>query len=309
LLLSLQTRAFAENVTAIRSVYVGEEKLVMESDALIEDVLKSHDSYLGLLEDHQKDQFNKKKKLYTVDQLWSMQRKLESEITSLTDELNSTYEELTQAVEREMAIIDITEIEVRYEVLRDNLSSKILSFNSLTNYLLDYDKTVYVEPTVTEQELLDNYNIMKQLQADYAIAKEYEDVGDVTGLVAPLSIGELNKTSPFEMRPNPFGGPGYEFHNGVDLSSPYGSQALALFSGTVVVSDFSATYGNYVIIDHGHGVKTMYGHASKNLVEVGEFVKQYQIIQDIGSTGRSTGPHLHLALSIDGEYVDPYILF
>jgi murein DD-endopeptidase MepM/ murein hydrolase activator NlpD len=95
------------------------------------------------------------------------------------------------------------------------------------------------------------------------------------------------------------------FHNGVDIGGEYGATIVAVLAGTVTIATYNSSAGNYVGIDHGNGVSTRYCHASKLLVKPGEYVLQGQPIALVGSTGVSTGPHLHFAVLINGQYVDP----
>lgn len=95
-------------------------------------------------------------------------------------------------------------------------------------------------------------------------------------------------------------------HNGVDVGAPTGTPILAAYGGTVVISRYSATAGNYVMISHGDGIYTVYMHASKLLVSEGEKVVTGQQIALVGSTGNSTGPHLHFGVRVNGSYVNPW---
>lgn len=95
-------------------------------------------------------------------------------------------------------------------------------------------------------------------------------------------------------------------HNGVDFASPSGSPILAAYDGTVVAASYSSSMGNYVMIDHGDGLVTLYMHASKLLVSSGEEVSAGKKIALVGSTGRSTGPHLHFGVRKNGSYVSPW---
>lgn len=94
-------------------------------------------------------------------------------------------------------------------------------------------------------------------------------------------------------------------HAGLDFPAETGTPVLAAQDGTVVEAEFNVDYGNYVIIDHEEGCSTVYAHMDEILTEVGETVKMGDQIGTVGSTGRSTGPHLHFELRIDGEPVDP----
>ena len=117
-------------------------------------------------------------------------------------------------------------------------------------------------------------------------------------------IGEANVSSPFGYRPDPFlGRPA--LHPGVDLVQAYGADIKATAIGRVVHAGPMGGYGNAVEIDHGNGIVTRFGHMSQVLVEEGQTVKAGDTIGRIGSTGRSTGPHLHYEVRLDGEPVDP----
>ena len=97
-----------------------------------------------------------------------------------------------------------------------------------------------------------------------------------------------------------------QFHNGVDMASPSGSPILAAADGVVVAASYNATMGNYVMIDHGGGLFTIYMHASALFVSSGNIVSAGDEIAAVGSTGRSTGPHLHFGVRLNGSYVSPW---
>lgn len=97
-----------------------------------------------------------------------------------------------------------------------------------------------------------------------------------------------------------------KMHNGVDLAAPTGSSILAAYNGTVVAAAYSSSMGNYVMIDHGDGLYTVYMHASALYVSSGQSVTAGQNIAAVGSTGRSTGPHLHFGVRLNGGYVSPW---
>lgn len=97
-----------------------------------------------------------------------------------------------------------------------------------------------------------------------------------------------------------------KFHNGVDLAAPSGSPILAAYDGDVVSAGYSSSMGNYIMIDHGDSLITIYMHASSLNVSTGQSVSKGQKIGAVGSTGRSTGPHLHFSVRKDGNYVSPW---
>lgn len=109
----------------------------------------------------------------------------------------------------------------------------------------------------------------------------------------------------FGGRRNPFGGAGYEFHTGQDIEAPWGAPVIAGASGKVSFVGWQNGYGQLVIVDHGGGLTTRYGHLSHIDVELNQTVARAQLLGKVGSTGRSTGPHLHYEVRINDEAVDP----
>ena len=110
--------------------------------------------------------------------------------------------------------------------------------------------------------------------------------------------------SGFGVRKNPFGR-GYEFHDGVDLPAPYGTPVYATAAGRIIGVGWSQVLGRYVRIDHGYGYQTLYGHLSRIGVRRGQWVERGQTIGWVGSTGRSTGPHVHYSVFRHGKATDP----
>ena len=97
-----------------------------------------------------------------------------------------------------------------------------------------------------------------------------------------------------------------KFHNGIDLASPTGTDIYAAYDGKVVAAAYSSSMGNYIMIDHGDDLYTIYMHASKLYVSTGDIVVKGETIAAVGSTGRSTGPHLHFGVRLNGQYVSPW---
>lgn len=115
--------------------------------------------------------------------------------------------------------------------------------------------------------------------------------------------GEL--TDGFGGRRNPFGGSSSEFHTGQDIATLTGTPVAAAANGTVIFAGCQNGYGQIVIIDHGGGLTTRYGHLSKIEAMVGQSISRGEVLGRVGSTGRSTGPHLHYEVRINDEPVDP----
>ena len=115
-------------------------------------------------------------------------------------------------------------------------------------------------------------------------------------------------TSPYGYRIHPI--LDYErLHAGLDIGAKFGEEIIAADGGTVLIAEYSDSYGNFVLIDHGDRYSTAYGHMSEIAVEAGQEVKQGELIGYIGSTGWSTGPHLHFEIRLDGERIDPEEFF
>lgn len=119
----------------------------------------------------------------------------------------------------------------------------------------------------------------------------------------PLS-GEIDMTSGFGVRSDPFTR-GAAMHSGIDFRGPVGEPVRATAAGIVSSTGVNGGYGRMIEVDHGNGFTTRYGHLSDILVSEGQTVRPGQLIGRVGSTGRSTGPHLHYETRIDGEAVDP----
>ncbi len=161
----------------------------------------------------------------------------------------------------------------------------------------------------------------KEIQAKLDLYQEQMDIIELQMLVSSLDNNDITYvggiflwplpghytiTSPFGMRIDPIIKV-YRGHNGMDIAAPMGTYILAANSGVVSAAYYSnAGYGNYVIINHGNGISTGYAHGSKILVEEGQVVKRGEPIMRVGSTGWSTGPHLHLQLIVNGVMIDPY---
>lgn len=111
-------------------------------------------------------------------------------------------------------------------------------------------------------------------------------------------------TSEFGGRIHPLTGI-YTGHTGIDIGASMGDPVYAADDGTVILAEWYGGYGNAVIIDHGSGITTLYGHNSALSVSAGQTVKKGQVIASVGSTGWSTGPHVHFEVRINGEYVNP----
>lgn len=115
--------------------------------------------------------------------------------------------------------------------------------------------------------------------------------------------GEI--TDDYGLRRNPFGGGPAEFHDGLDIATAWGTPVVATGDGAVSFAGFKNGYGNVVIVDHGNGLSTAYGHLSRIEIAPGQEVKRGDLVGRVGSTGRSTGPHLHYEVRVGETAVSP----
>jgi lysostaphin len=121
--------------------------------------------------------------------------------------------------------------------------------------------------------------------------------------IQPVNVGY--NASGFGWRLDPFSGRS-AFHEGIDFAAPTGTPIVAAAGGVVITSQFHPQFGNMIEVDHGNDLVTRYAHASRLLMAAGAIVKRGQHIADIGSTGRSTGPHLHFEVLVKGTQQNPH---
>lgn len=120
-----------------------------------------------------------------------------------------------------------------------------------------------------------------------------------------LPVKNTRITSPFGWRKNPFGRRTSEFHRGVDLKASSGTSVYATGKGKVIFAGYDSIYGRLVIVDHGYGITTKYAHNSRLLVKQGDVVSRGDKVAKSGNTGRSSGPHVHYGVLINGEPQNP----
>ncbi len=132
--------------------------------------------------------------------------------------------------------------------------------------------------------------------------QEMKKIQDATPCISPVTEGRIS--SNFGYRESPFK-EAKEFHSGLDISSRKGTPVLATADGFVVFAGYNGDLGKQVVIDHGFGIVTTYGHLSEFKVKVGQKVKRGAVIAKVGNTGRSTGPHLHYEVRLNNIPINP----
>jgi len=206
-------------------------------------------------------------------------------------------------------IIEALKIEI------ENERAEVMSVmeRSLANKRLLAEKQAASQKILNDLSALEK-NITKELKeakaAEQAAQNEIARLvsGDTSRYVGGKFLWPSKNsyviTSPYSMRVHPTLGV-YKQHTGIDIGASYGTNVLAAADGTVIIAGWNNAYGNYVVINHGGGVTTLYGHNSSLNVSKGQKVTKGQVIAKVGSTGYSTGPHIHFEVQVNGKPVNP----
>ena len=221
--------------------------------------------------------------------------------------------ELLETIEKERAEVESTKTQL--EEQKANLKilkakkeqAKIVLQNSKT--IQENELNQLTEEEKQLQENIQNYkaeeqrieNLIKLASNDYVYNGEYKG-----GVMAwPVAKSGTYITSDYGIREHPIQGI-IKQHTGIDIGNAgFGAPVIAAADGVVSMASYYGGYGNCVMINHGNGVSTLYGHGQKILTTVGTEVKKGDLIMEVGSTGNSTGPHLHFEVRINGTPVDP----
>lgn len=173
------------------------------------------------------------------------------------------------------------------------------------------EQTVLQQVADLEKSSKEVEEIIKQAEAKAAAARKAAERAAANKATNTASYnGKLGW--PVPGRSNVSSGYGYrtkprkEFHTGIDIPTPTGSNIVSAESGTVISAKYMNGYGYTVMVDHGGGVTTLYGHNSKLVVSAGERIERGQTIAKAGSTGYSTGPHCHFEVRVNGSHIDPW---
>ncbi|MEO6682888.1 MAG: M23 family metallopeptidase [Ginsengibacter sp.] len=192
--------------------------------------------------------------------------------------------------------------EVDTGTIRQKFSNIDKELTTINKYL----ETRGVKPVFTESQggEVDNESL-----STVEITTFYEEyLRKINKKLAHIPLGMPfagNITSSFGLRDNPFGGYSVETHRGMDIKGPMGAPVKSMAKGKVTFAGTKGGYGNCIIVEHGNGFQTLYGHLSKIKVRNGQKIEIGQHIGNIGSTGRSTGPHLHYEVHQNGKRINP----
>ena len=214
---------------------------------------------------------------------------IKNQIIIIENQLEQEKAELVLLKETEIAQKENIEalIEEKTKELED-INSRINTSNAELKKLQEEQKKQEAEILAIERAILARGNSNRILSG---------------GLIWPCPSSK-RITSGFGKRKSPTKGASSN-HQGIDISATTGSTVIAAAAGEVVISTYSYSAGNYIMINHGSGVFTIYMHLSKKIADVGQEVSQGQKIGEVGSTGYATGPHLHFGIRKNGSYVNP----
>jgi murein DD-endopeptidase MepM/ murein hydrolase activator NlpD len=176
-----------------------------------------------------------------------------------------------------------------------NLAFSLSDPVAYNRWVKDLDAEIkQLDYSVVEQ--FDEYQVLLET------VKEIKKIQDATPSICPVTGGLIS--SNFGYRESPFRGTN-EFHSGLDISSHKGTPVKATADGRVIYAGYNGDLGKEVVIDHGFGVMTVYGHLSEIKVKTGQLVNRENIIGKVGNTGRSTGPHLHYEVRLNNNPINP----
>ena len=175
------------------------------------------------------------------------------------------------------------------------------------DYLMTLSNANLVIETTTKMDMMNRQIYVQSNSLDelISIGKNMEERSRCVPAIQPLSNKDLKRTSSgFGMRIDPIYGT-LRFHTGMDFTAPTGTDIYATGDGTIIFAGWKTGYGNCIMIDHGFGFKTLYGHNNKNLVSVGQKVVRGEVIGHVGNTGKSVGPHLHYEVLLHNKHDNP----
>ena len=265
---------------------------------------KGDDYYLELLfsADSVPDMLNKAD---YIEQLSAYDRKMLDQYVATTK-----YVELCkQQLETDKEVLEEAKVDVEKEkeAVEELIGEKEQQINSYAYDISNKEQAI----KEYEADIAEQNQIIKDLEA--AVAAERQAIYDAEhpkitydgGVFAWPAPSYKRISDDYGERIHPILGT-KQFHNGVDMAAPGGSPILAAYDGEVVAASYSSSMGNYIMIDHGNTLYTIYMHASALYVKKGDVVTRGQQIAGVGSTGRSTGNHLHFSVRLNGSYVSPW---
>jgi len=231
-------------------------------------------------------------RFYYLSRIAAFDHKLMKEVSNAKQDINAKK----TLLERELT--KLTAEQKNNENLLITIENTKIVRNNYLKELLETENSMQERIDLYEKNIEEiEKNILQTSLAN--INTEY-----IGGEMAWPTPGYATITSSYGMRMHPIFFV-YRLHTGIDIGAPKGAPIIAVNDGVIILASYNTSYGNYVMIDHGGGVVTLYAHGSKICTEVGQEVKKGDTIMLIGSTGWSTGDHLHFEVRINNETQDP----
>ncbi|MBP7347711.1 MAG: peptidoglycan DD-metalloendopeptidase family protein [Butyrivibrio sp.] len=258
-------------------------ELLLESGSFAEMLNKAE--YVEMLSEYDRNKLNEY--INTAKMIELTKEELEQEKSTLTD---AKADVAVEQVNMQTLINDKT---AEIGDISANITDKQAAIDEYEASIQEQNDTISaLEKAVAEEK--------KQLEAQQKKAQTYDG-----GMFTWPCPSYTRISDDYGNRIHPILGI-QQFHNGIDMAAPGGSPILAAYNGTVVAAAYSTTMGNYVMIDHGDGLYTVYMHASSLNVSTGQTVSKGDQIAAVGATGRATGNHLHFSVRLNGSYVNPW---
>ncbi|MDW7739235.1 MAG: M23 family metallopeptidase [Bacillota bacterium] len=243
------------------------------------------------------------------------------EVQTLRQANRAQQEEIDAlAVETQRMMEQVREIDELIEVVTERIEGeegeiKGINEQSTSATILEQDTIMYDNGRSYSSRSLSN-GVLERASSNILLLQniipEQTELLDsmedyVTRMEATPSIWPARGriSSGFGMRPIPYSASGYQFHTGVDIIGARGTAIWATAAGEVIFTGYQGSYGNIVIIEHGYGYETLYAHLAGFSVNAGEYVEKGQNIGYMGSSGRTTGTHLHYEVHYNGSFVNP----
>ena len=224
--------------------------------------------------------------------------------TEIEDEVVVTYKYYDVAYKNEtiQSVNTIEEAEEIVNEIKENNSEQDVDLTIIEKYTENEEevKTSELEVAKTEIQTI----VAEKIEEEQKQKEEEERINslpDINGIKLAVTPIEGTITSRYGVSSRIR----KSTHTGLDIAATKGTPIKVVAAGTVIAASYDGSYGNLVKVDHGNGVETWYAHTSKMYVKVGEQVEAGDVIAAVGSTGNSTGPHLHLEIRVNGEHVNP----
>ena len=310
------------NIEALKEKIVEKEQQITETEAELEEAIAVQEAQYEAMKQRIRMMYLKGDTFY-LDLLFSMEgsygdmlnkagyiEKIEEyDRNKLNEYMEQTrLVELTkESLEEEKVTLDEAKEAVEEEEanVKALLSEKEAQINAVNADIQTKEQSIAAYEADIAQRDAEIAALEKIIQEERARLAEEQRRKYDGGMFAWPCPGYSYISSEYGYRVHPIYG--YQlFHNGVDMAASSGTPILAAYSGKVIAAAYSSSMGNYVMIDHGDGLITIYMHASALYVSSGQEVSRGQQIAAVGSTGNSTGPHMHFSTRLNGSYVSPW---